>query len=393
VNEPFTRGSKRAGRRRRPANPDGSPQGRPPPGWAARWGRARTRRRVVLLAAALSGVLVAAACGVWAGTPRAGEGGAVVVVWDNDEGAWSGASLLAASEVVDHPLLFAALLSATRPLLSPEPGPHLLTDDLTPVEVLRRLARLSSRARVRVVVPEGFNRFQIGERLERLRVCSARAFAEAATSPAELARAGVERGDSAEGFLFPATYDLPADSAAGWVLLELTAQFEKRLSPIREKHKEAFTRLAERYEWALREVITLASVIEKEAVRPEELPVIASVFYNRLDSADFRPARSLQSDPTAAYGCLVAPGLASCAGYTGRVTPGMLRDFENPYNTYRHPGLPPGPIANPGLKAIEAVLAPSSTDYLFFVATTDGRHAFSRTLDEHEAATRRPRAP
>jgi UPF0755 protein len=347
----------------------------------------------VLIAAGLSGLLLVAACGAWAVAPRAGEGRAVEIVWEKDAGVSSGASMLAASGVVDHPLLFATLLFATRPLVAPEPGPHLLTDDLTPAEVLRRLARLSSRARARVVVPEGFNRFQIGERLERLRVCSARAFSEAASNPAELARVGIDRGDTAEGFLFPATYEWPADSAPEWVLAEFSTQFTKRLAPVREKHKEVFTRLAERYEWALREVITLASVIEKEAVRPEELPVIASVFYNRLDSADFRPARSLQSDPTAAYGCLVAPELASCAGYSGRVTPAMLRDFENPYNTYRHPGLPPGPIASPGLKAIEAVLEPARTDFLFFVATTEGRHAFSRTLEEHDAAVKRPRAP
>src|SRR5262249_6208505 len=135
----------------------------------------------------------------------------------------------------------------------------------------------------------------------------------------------------------------------------------------------------------------LASVVEKEAARSDELPIIASVFFNRLNDPDFQPLRMLQSDPTAGYGCVALPSIESCKGFTGRVTPAILRDPGNPYNTYRHPGLPPGLIPNPGLAAIEAVLVPAKTDYLFFVAQGDGRHAFSRTLGEHEAAIRRPR--
>ena len=85
-------------------------------------------------------------------------------------------------------------------------------------------------------------------------------------------------------------------------------------------------------------------MVEKEAARADELPIVASVFFNRLDDATFKPARMLQSDPTAAYGCLASPALESCQGYAGRVTPLMLRDANNPYNTYRHAGLPPGPV-------------------------------------------------
>jgi UPF0755 protein len=95
----------------------------------------------------------------------------------------------------------------------------------------------------------------------------------------------------------------------------------------------------------------------------------------------------LQADPTAAYGCvLLGARLSSCAGFAGKVTPKMLRDGKNPYNTYAHSGLPPGPIANPGAGALGAVLAPEKSDFLFFVAQGDGRHTFSRTLDEHERA-------
>jgi len=95
----------------------------------------------------------------------------------------------------------------------------------------------------------------------------------------------------------------------------------------------------------------------------------------------------LQSDPTASYGCIIqGKDIPSCAEFKGAVTPALLRDAQNPYNTYRHPGLPPGPIANPGQASILAVLAPAHSDYLYFVAKGQGRHAFSRTFAEHREA-------
>jgi UPF0755 protein len=132
-------------------------------------------------------------------------------------------------------------------------------------------------------------------------------------------------------------------------------------------------------------VVVLASIIEKEAARSDEKPLIASVFLNRLLDPTFRPLRMLQSDPTASYGCLVQePAPETCSA--GRPTPAMLRDATNLYNTYRHPGLPPGPISSPGEAAIRAVLSPAKTDYLYFVAQGGGRHRFSRTFSEHRGA-------
>lgn len=129
-------------------------------------------------------------------------------------------------------------------------------------------------------------------------------------------------------------------------------------------------------------------MIEKETPHDEERPIIAGVFFNRLDNPDFFPRRMLQSDPTALYGCqLMAGSLPSCTGNGGKVSPAMLRDAQNPYNTYRHPGLPPGPIANPGEASIAAVLAPTPSEYLYFVAK-NGRHVFSRSLAQHDAAIR-----
>jgi UPF0755 protein len=345
------------------------------------------RRALLVVAVALSAVatFVLGGTGVWLVSAHAGAGRTVEVEWPANGDRAGGVTALAAAGVVDRPGLFRALLTITRVFVTPAPGPHLLRDDLTPAEVIRRLARLSSRARTRALVPEGFTRFQIAARLEELGVCSARTFGAAAIDAAALSRLGV-RGDSAEGYLFPATYDLFTDSAADAVVTELVTEAKKRLATLRAAHLPDFARLEQKYGWDERDVLTLASIVEKETGRADEQPLIASVFFNRLEDPNFRPAKSLQSDPTAAYGCLVSPTLDSCQGYAGKVTPAMLRDSQNPYNTYRHAGLPPGPISNPGARTIEAVLAPATTDFFFFVRAGEGRHVFSRSFEDHEAA-------
>ena len=139
------------------------------------------------------------------------------------------------------------------------------------------------------------------------------------------------------------------------------------------------------------EVVTLASLIEKEAAVDDERPIIASVFLNRLRDATFVPRR-LQSDPASAYGCIAVPETAaSCRTFTGKVTHEMNADDGNPYNTYRHDGLPPGPIANPGEKSLAAVLAPPDTHYFYFVARGENRHTFSETYAQHNEAIRKAR--
>jgi UPF0755 protein len=319
----------------------------------------------------------------WLTEKRPGKGAGIAVIWPSTN--QEGAEALASVGVVDGSLFFRVLLGVSSPFVKPVRGAHLLTDDLTPVEVLRRLGRLSSRSRVDVLIPEGFNRFQIGERLDAMRVCGKAAWATAVMDKATLSRLSIP-GDSAEGYLFPAKYDLFLDSDPTALVTQFVVESRKRYAAVRARHADAVTSLEQKLGFHDHEVITLASVVQREAAKADELPLVASVFLNRLSDPTFKPARSLQSDPTAAYGCLVQPELASCASPDGRVTPEMLRDVENPYNTYRHPGLPKGPISNPGVLAVEAVLAPATTDFLFFVARGDGRHTFSRTLEEHEKA-------
>jgi UPF0755 protein len=231
---------------------------------------------------------------------------------------------------------------------------------------------------------------QVGQRLERAGVCSLNAFRRAVSDPALLRELGIE-GSSAEGYLFPASYGLLVDSDAREIVRVLAAETKRRVQKLISNHPGRLEQLALEFGFREREVLTLASMIEKEAQASDERPLIASVFFNRLRDPEFRPPRMLQSDPTAGYGCLVSGAeIPSCAGFHGSITPTLLRDAANPYNTYRHAGLPPGPIANPGEASIAAVLAPARSDFLYFVAKGAGRHTFSRTFSEHREALESP---
>jgi len=162
------------------------------------------------------------------------------------------------------------------------------------------------------------------------------------------------------GYLFPGTYLVGFHVDERGLLAEMVREFHHRTSMLEQELSAAGL--------SLHQVVTLASMVEKEAVIAEEKPLIASVFRNRL-----KIGMPLQSDPTAIYGV---------RAFGGTVTKQDLRR-QSPYNTYRFKGLPAGPIGSPGLEAIKAVLQPARTDYLYFVARKDGTHQFSRTLQEH----------
>jgi UPF0755 protein len=269
-------------------------------------------------------------------------------------------------------------------------GEILLTDDMSPRSVLRRLAVGFGPATVRVTLPEGFDRFDVAARLSRWGVVQEQAFLASTTDRALLDELGIE-GPTAEGYLFPDTYRLDTDLAPSEVLRALVANHRRRTEPVYEELADGLRELEGTLAWGRHEALVLASIVEKEAAVAEERPVIAGVFLNRLRFADFRPRR-LQADPTVRYGCRTAPAAApSCAAFDRAITRAMLQDRQNPYNTYRHEGLPPGPIANPGVASLRAVLSPATHRYLYFVAAGQGRHAFSATLEEHNAAVARYR--
>lgn len=325
----------------------------------------------------------------WARAGGPGGGERRVVEIARDAGPADIAAQLAEAGFVRHDWLFAWYLRAASPAVLP--GRHLLRDDLGPRALAQRLSRSPARPSVRVTIPEGFQHRQIAARLAELEICPAVDFERAVFDSAALAALGL-RAPSAEGYLFPATYDFLVDSEPRQIVRALATETRKRLARLNGKYPFALAALSTALDFDEHAVLTLASIVERESNVSAERPLVASVFLNRLKDPTFRPLRTLQSDPTAAYGCLVEPAAApSCANFSGTVTPAMLRDAKNRYNTYRHAGLPPGPIANPGEAAITAVLAPAATDYLYFVATGGGRHTFSRTFDEHRAAvTGRP---
>ena len=261
---------------------------------------------------------------------------------------------------------------------------------MTPEQVARYATTRLGRIQIRILIPEGFSRFEIAARLEEYGICSADAFLDATEDSSLLASYGVEAND-AEGYLFPDTYEFDDQSKPRRVVERMLANWTRRFEEIQ---REYAAQLAALDGWTTHDIITLASVVEKEAAVPAERARIAGVFWNRLRSKRFLPRRRLQADPTVQYGCIAVPEAApSCKDFDGRITRAMLDDPDNPYNTYRHSGLPPGPISNPGKAAITAVIDPEKHDYFYFVARGSGRHHFSKTLRQHNIAVRRNNSP
>jgi UPF0755 protein len=257
---------------------------------------------------------------------------------------------------------------------------------MTPEEVARHATTGLGRIQVRLLIPEGFSRFEIAHRLEEYGVCDADAFLAATEDASLLASYGVEAND-AEGYLFPDTYEFDDGTRPRRVVERMLANWTRRHEELEERYAEE---LRKKNGWTTHDLVTLASIVEKEAAVPAERPRIAGVFWNRLTSKRFLPRRRLQADPTVQYGCVAVPEAApSCEDFDGRITRAMLDDPENPYNTYRHSGLPPGPISNPGKAAMAAVIDPEKHDYYYFVARGGGQHHFSKTLRQHNIAVRR----
>jgi UPF0755 protein len=214
-----------------------------------------------------------------------------------------------------------------------------------------------------VTIPEGFALSAIVPALARTLSASEDSVREATRDTALLRELDVPTA-TLEGYLFPDTYTFADGTTPREAVATMVHEFERRWKP--EWDAQLQTLALSRHD-----VLTMASIVEKEARRGEERPVIAAVYYNRL-----RTGMPLQADPTVQY---------ALGRHVARL---LFRDLdvESPYNTYRHKGLPPGPIASPGLPSIEAALFPAKVPYLYFVATADGHHEFRTTFREHEAA-------
>lgn len=354
-------------------------------------------RAVLWSAASLAATLALAAGALLLGYGRSGghaPGKVVEVDWPADLSPEEAGARLAELGLVESGETMAIFLRATGGTSDFIPGPHLLWDGATPWEIRRMLARSFLRPMTRVTIPEGFNRFDIAARLEKLHIAGRKAFLAATADPVLLAQLGVAPAGtstvaSAEGYLFPATYDFGKDSDPREIVRRLVAESDRRWATLSARHEASAAGLAAKLGWGRREITIVASMIEKEAAVDDDRALIASVFVNRLIDPDFKPKR-LQSDPTSAYGCIAFPLEApSCAGYAGKPTPAINRDPKNRYSTYAHNGLPPGPISNPGVKSLEAALEPAATRYFYFVHAGGRRHAFSETLGAHNGAVRR----
>jgi UPF0755 protein len=264
--------------------------------------------------------------------------------------------------VVPNPYVFrlAARLSGDERRL--QAGEYRFTEAASVYEVVSRLARGDVYSHL-LTFPEGLTIREMAELFAQSPLGSAEQF-RAAAAETSLA-AGFDPGArSLEGYLFPDTYALPRQAGASGAVRAMVDRFEKTFDAARREQAAAAG-------FSLREVVTLASLVEKETAVPEERPTVAAVYLNRL-----RIGMPLQCDPTVIYAMMLA------GRWRGNITRADLQ-IDSPYNTYRYRGLPPGPIASPGQGAIDAVLAPAPVPYLYFVSRNDGTHVFATTLAEH----------
>ena len=313
----------------------------------------------ILLLLVVAGLAVAA---VEILRPYQGYRGRVVIEIHPGTQAPEVAEMLAAKGVLAYRAPFLLLYGLGRWRYHLKAGAYLFDRPLRPLDVYRKLVRGEVYLRT-VVIPEGSNRFDIARILQNRLDIPAENFLQATQDPAAI-RDLDPQAPSLEGYLFPDTYRFEYRTSAARVVRMMLAQF-------RAVYKQDFEQDLGQSDLDLHQVMTLASLVEKETPDPPERPIIAQVFELRLEKR-----MPLQCDPTVLYAAdLIDRPI-------GAITESDLQ-IDSPYNTYLHAGLPPGPIANPGKASILAVLHPASTHYLYFVSNNHGGHTFARTLAEH----------
>ncbi len=270
--------------------------------------------------------------------------------------------ILQDARVLRHPLMFRALVIVTATGRHLQSGEYAFPAPPSAFEVWRKLVR-GDVARYNVTIPEGSNIHDIAQILGDSELADPEAFVEAAESRELAARLDLP-AETAEGFLFPDTYVLVKYMPEDEIIGIMVRQFRHRFTPeIEEKGRKAGL--------SVREIVTIASIVEKETGVPEEKPLVSAVIRRRLAMR-----MPLQMDPTVIYGL---------KKFGKELTRKDLRT-PNPYNTYLRRGLPPGPISNPGIDSLEAAVNPADAGFLYFVSRNDGSHVFSRTLAEHNRA-------
>ena len=276
---------------------------------------------------------------------------------------WGVAGILRDNDAIRNRLAF-LLFSEwhfRKPLLA---GEYLIDRSMTSRELFWKIARGEIFVHI-VTVPEGWTSFDIADELDRQGICSRAEFLIVAHDTSAIADIAPD-AQSLEGFLFPSTYQFTRRTTCGQIADSMVHHFRAvwaTLDPSGSlKIPEGLT---------VSEVVTLASLVERETPNPQERPLVAGVFYNRL-----RRGFPLQCDPTVQYAL-------ELRGRPEKKLQAADLHIDSPYNTYEHRGLPPGPIAEPGVASLRATLEPASTDYMYFVANDQGGHFFSKTLAEH----------
>ena len=329
--------------------------------------------RAVLLAA----VVLLAGLTSWLvrelAAPAAAASGSKPVFFEVDKG-WSTRRVIArlhSENIVRSALALQIACRAYFPGERFKAGEYLIAPSIGTKDALLRI--FGGRIYLEpVTVPEGLTGQEIAGLLRPGDPDGAAAFRRAFLDAGPIADLD-PRARDLEGYLFPNTYNMPRKAPEADLVGAMVAEF-------REAFDEGRRRRAAELGMTIRDVVTLASLIEEETALPDERPLVSAVFHNRL-----KIGMKLDCDPTIVY------ALKQEGRYTGRL---LLRDlkFPSPYNTYLHAGLPPGPISNPGMSSLDAALAPAPEGYLYFVARGDGSHRFSRTLGEHLDAVKKFRA-
>jgi peptidoglycan lytic transglycosylase G len=269
---------------------------------------------------------------------------------------------LVAAGVIRDEIAFRAALWWTGRSRELQAGEYRFDRPLAAPDVVERLARGDVYAR-RITFPEGLTIREMAAMYESREFGAATRFLEATANAALIRDLDPEAVDL-EGYLFPETYALPRETPASRLIAMMVERF-------RATYTDQWRRSAQAQGLTTRQVVTLASLVEKETGKADERPIVAAVYRNRL-----KIGMGLQADPTVVY------ALQKEGRYTGNIRRDDLA-LDSPYNTYRHPGMPPGPIAAPGAASLEAALMPAPVHYLYFVSRNDGSHAFAQTLREH----------
>jgi len=325
----------------------------------------RHRRLWIVALIATAGILSA----LWfLGTmryPAAGENEVLLVNIPRGTPFSQVVNILDQNGLIQSRLLFRAMAYLYNAPQQIKAGEYEFTRAMPPRQLLKKLIDGDVKKHA-VVVPEGFTVRLIAARLAAKGLAEEKEFLRLARDREFLASLRIP-ASTAEGFLFPDTYNFDRSMDARMILKAMAERFQVKVTA-------AMTEKARAQGFGLKEWVTLASIIEKETGRKDEMPLVAAVFHNRL-----RKKMPLQSDPTVIYGI---------ENFDGNLTRKHL-ERQNPYNSYLNRGLPPGPICNPGMDALTATLNPAPVDYLYFVSRNDGSHQFSTTLTEHSRAVRK----